>query len=108
MTPCANVPAAEDRVRLDLNSPVFQDVVFRLGAEDLKQVVSALGRVRELDWNALYRHTGFRREAIEHLNVAGGRKVYSPRLHLTNAEMDVGEKRETHRIVGLSEKRSEP
>jgi hypothetical protein len=74
------VPAAENRVRLDLNSPEFQDVLFGLEPDDLKQVVSALRRLRELDWNLLYRHTGFRWEALEHLKVAGGRKVYSIRL----------------------------
>lgn len=42
--------AAVSRVRLDLNSPEFQDVFFRLRADDLQQVVSALGRLRELDW----------------------------------------------------------
>jgi hypothetical protein len=74
------VPAAENRVRLDLNSPEFQDVFFRLEPDDLKQIVAALRRLRELDWNALYRHTGFRWEKIEQLKVAGGGKVYSIRL----------------------------
>jgi hypothetical protein len=74
------VPAAENRVRLDLNSPEFQDVLFGLEADDLKQVVSALRRLRELNWNELYRHTGFRWEAIEHVKVARAGKVYSMRL----------------------------
>ena len=74
------MPAPESRVRLDLNSPEFQDVLFRLEPDDLKQVVSALRRLRELDWSALYRHTGFRWEAIQQLNVAGSGKVYSIRL----------------------------
>lgn len=74
------MPAAKNRIRLDLNSPEFQDVFLRLEPDDLKQVMSALHRLRELDWNALYRHTGFRWEAIEHLNVGGGSKVYSLRL----------------------------
>ena len=74
------MPAAENRVRLDLNSPEFQDVFFRLEPDDLKQVVAALRRMRELDWKALYRHTGFRWETIEQLKVAGGGKVYSIRL----------------------------
>lgn len=74
------MPAADNRVRLDLNSPELQDVFFRLEPDQLKQVVSALGRLRELDWNSLYRHTGFRWEAIEHVNVGRGGKVYSLRL----------------------------
>lgn len=72
--------AAGSRIRLDLNSPEFQDVFFRLEAEDLKQVVASLRRLRELDWNSLYRHTGFRWEAIEHLKAPNGAKVCSLRL----------------------------
>jgi hypothetical protein len=68
------------RIRLDLNSPDFQDVFFRLQADELKQIVASLRRLRELDWNSLYRHTGFRWEAIEHLKAPNGAKVYSLRL----------------------------
>ena len=72
--------AAGSRIRLDLNSPVFQDVFFNLEAEDLKQVVASLRRLRDMDWNGLYRHTGFRWEAIEHFKGPGGARVYSLRL----------------------------
>ncbi len=72
--------AAPSRVRLDLNSPEFQDVFFRLEVAELKQVVASLCRLRELDWTDLYRHTGFRWEAIEHLRAPNGVKVYSLRL----------------------------
>lgn len=68
------------RIRLDLNSPEFQDVFFRLQASELKQVVGSLRRVRELDWNSLYQHTGFRWEAIRHLAAPNKATVYSLRL----------------------------
>jgi len=42
-----------------LNSPEFQDVFFRLPVAELKQVAASLARLRELDWNSLYRHTGY-------------------------------------------------
>ena len=71
---------AGSRVRLDLNSPEFQEVFFRLEVVDLKQVVASLRRLRELDWNTLYRHTGFQWELIEHLTAPNGAKVYSLRL----------------------------
>jgi len=74
------VAVAPSRVRLDLNSPEFQDVFFRLESTELKQVVASLRRLRELDWTGLYRHTGFRWEAIEHLRAPNGAKVYSLRL----------------------------
>jgi hypothetical protein len=74
------VAVAGSRVRLDLNSPEFQEVFFRLQLTDLEQMVTSLGRVRELDWNTLYRHTGFQWELIEHLKGPNGAKVYSLRL----------------------------
>lgn len=72
--------AAASRVRLDLNSPEFQDVFFRLETAELKQVVVSLRRLRELDWNAIYRHTGFRWEAIGHLKASNGAGISSLRL----------------------------
>jgi len=52
------VPAAHSRIRLDLNNPEFQEVLFRLEATELKQVIASLRRLRELEWSALYRRTG--------------------------------------------------
>lgn len=72
--------AAASRIRLDLNSPEFQNVFFRLDLAELKQVVASLRRLRELDWNTVYRHPGFRWEAIEHLQAPNRAKVHSLRL----------------------------
>lgn len=72
--------AASNRIRLDLNSPEFQDVFFRLETDQLKQVVASLRRLRELDWHTFYRHTGFRWEAIDHLRALNGSQVHSLRL----------------------------
>ncbi len=72
--------AGASRIRLDLNSPEFQDVFFRLQADELKQVVASLRRLRELDWNSLYHHTSFRWEALEHLKAPNGARVDLLRL----------------------------
>lgn len=74
------MPSQLARVRLDLNSPEFQDVFFRLEPAELKQVAASLARLRGLDWNTLYRHPGFHWEAIEHIRAPNGAKVYSLRL----------------------------
>ena len=74
------MPAARNRILLDLNNPEFQGILYRLEAAELEQVISSLRRLRELDWNSLYRHTGFHWEAIEHLQAPNGAKVYSVRL----------------------------
>ena len=71
---------AAERVRLDLNSPEFQEVFFRLEAEELKQVVASLRRLRSLSWAEVYRHTGFRWEAIRHIRTPTGATAYSLRL----------------------------
>ena len=72
--------AGASRVRLDLNSPEFQDVFFRLELSELKQVVGSLHRLRALDWAALYRHAGFKWEAIGHIRTPNGATAYSLRL----------------------------
>lgn len=74
------VAAGAKRVRLDLNSPEFQEVFFRLETQELKQVVAFLRRQRELDWSGVYRHTSFRWEEIQHLKAPNGAGVYSLRL----------------------------
>ena len=69
-----------NRVKLDLNSPEFQDVFFRLELSELKQVVGSLRRLAELDWNALYRHTGFNWEAVRHIRTPNRVTAYSLRI----------------------------
>ena len=71
---------ARNRIRLDLNNPEFLNVFFALQTDELKQVVASLRRLHELDWNSLYRHTGFRWEAIDHLRAPNGSSVHSLRL----------------------------
>ena len=72
--------AGASRARLNLNSPEFQDVFSRLETAELKQVVASLRRLSELDWGAIYQHTGFQWEAIKHLKAPNGAGVYSLRL----------------------------
>lgn len=69
-----------ERVRLDLDSPEFQDVFFRLEAAELKRVVASLRRLRALSWEEVYRHTGFRWEAVRHIPTPSGATAYSLRL----------------------------
>lgn len=72
--------AGSSRVKLDLNSPEFQAVFFRLEVSELKHVVGSLRRLVGLDWNTLYRHTGFKWEAIAHIRTPNGATAYSVRL----------------------------
>ena len=72
--------AGSSRVKLDLNSPEFQEVFFGLELSELKQIVGSLRRLRELDWNPVYRCTGFKWEAIRHIRTPNGATAYSLRL----------------------------
>jgi hypothetical protein len=74
------VAAGSSRVKLDLNSPEFQEVFFRLELSELKQVVGSLRRLRELEWNTVHRHIGFKWEAIRHIRTPSGATAYSLRL----------------------------
>jgi hypothetical protein len=74
------VAPRSSRVRLDLNGPQFQDDFFALEAADLKQVVTALRRLRQLDWDVVYGHPGLNWEAVDHIKTPNGAKTYSIRL----------------------------
>lgn len=74
------MPGGADRIRLDLNSPKFQEVFLRLEASELKQVVAALRKLSSLDWETFYGHPGFRWEAIDHIATPNGAKAHSLRL----------------------------
>jgi hypothetical protein len=74
------VAAAGSRVCLDLNSPQVQGVFFRLEAMELKQVIASLRPLRELDWDSLSTHMGFRWEAIGPVIAPNGATVHSFRL----------------------------
>lgn len=68
------------RVRLDLNSPQFQEIFFGLQTAELKQVAASLRRLGAMDWASLYRHPGLHWEAIDYLKAPNGATVYSLRL----------------------------
>jgi hypothetical protein len=74
------VAAAHSRIRLDLNNPEFQEMLFRLEAAEPEQVVASLRRLREFQWTEFYRHKGFHWEAIEHLKAPNEANVHSLRL----------------------------
>jgi hypothetical protein len=73
-------PARSSRLLLDLNSPEFQTALFRLEAAELRQVISALGRILGQDWNGIYSHPGLQWEAIDHIKTPSGAKAHSLRL----------------------------
>jgi len=74
------VAPRSSRVRLDLNNPQFQDGFFTLEAAELKQVVVALRRLRQMEWDAVYSHPGLKWEAVGHIATPTGAKACTIRL----------------------------
>jgi len=72
--------ARSSRVRLDLNNSEFQDGFFALEAAELKQVVAALRRLRQMEWDVVYSHPGLNWEAVDHIKTPTGAKACSIRL----------------------------
>lgn len=54
----------ESLVRLDLNNPVFQENLLSLQKPDRLAVLDALGRLRQMTWNQVYRDKGLKWEKI--------------------------------------------
>ncbi len=74
------MPARDNRVLLDLNSEEFQNTFLALETAELKQVVATLNRLRSMDWNTVYTHSGFNWEAVTIFKAPNGSKAYSLRL----------------------------
>ena len=72
--------ARSSRVQLDLNNSEFQDGFFALEAVELKQVVAALRRLRQMEWDVVYSHPGLNWEAVDHIKTPTGAKACSIRL----------------------------
>lgn len=63
--PVANAGATfEALVRLDLNNPVFQANLLSLQKPERHAALDTLNKIRQLNWNQLYRDNGLKWEKI--------------------------------------------
>ena len=67
-------------IELDLNNPAFQDDLFELEKPELLALLKTLRKVRQLEWNDLYKDSGLNWEAIESRSGDDGERVYSIRI----------------------------
>lgn len=73
--------SSEDKVRLDLNNPVFQDNLLSLQKPERHAALETLGKIRQLTWNQLYRDAGLKWEKITSIRPpAGIDAIYSLRI----------------------------
>lgn len=72
---------ADGRVRLDLNSPVFQGNLFELQKPERHAALDTLNKIRQLTWHQLYRDSGLKWEKISSIKPPQGiEAVYSLRI----------------------------
>jgi len=71
------VASRDNRVRLDLNNPRFQEAFLALESTELKQAAATLRRLSSMNWNAIYIHGGLNWEAVDHVTAPNGSKAYS-------------------------------
>jgi len=54
----------DERVRLDLNNPVFQNDLLGLQKPERHAVLDTLDKLRRMNWNQVYRDNGLKWEKI--------------------------------------------
>jgi hypothetical protein len=67
-------------IGLDLNNPAFQEDWFALERQEALAVFASLRKIRQLEWDQLYRDKGLRWEAILSRTGPGGQRIYSLRI----------------------------
>lgn len=68
------------QVRLDLNNPVFQRVLFELSKEVQRSVLVSLKKLSEMSWSQVYQDAGLNWEAILSRTGERGERLYSLRM----------------------------
>jgi hypothetical protein len=69
-----------DRLRLDLNSPVFQRQLFALQSSQQRAVLNSLRKLSQMTWDQVYRDAGLRWEVILSKDGPNGERLYSLRI----------------------------
>ncbi len=73
--------APDQRVRLDLNNPIFQENLLALQKTDRHAALDTLKKLRQLTWSQLYRDSGLKWEKITSIKPPQGiEAIYSLRI----------------------------
>ena len=68
------------RIRLDLNNPVFQRLLFNLSKSDQHNALNTLRKLANMTWQQIYSDHGLKWEVILSQKGPGGNKLYSFRI----------------------------
>jgi hypothetical protein len=77
------MPKPDQKIRLDLNNPVFQEHLLTLQKSKRHAALDTLNKIRQMTWNQLYRDQGLRWEKITSIKPPQGieEAVYSLRIN---------------------------
>lgn len=67
-------------IRLDLNNPVFQRLLFNLSKNDQHNTLNTLRKLANMTWQQVYTDHGLRWEVILSKTGPDGKKLYSFRI----------------------------
>jgi hypothetical protein len=67
-------------VLLDLNNSAFQQQWFSLPPPEALAILATLRKIRQLEWDQVYRDKGLRWEVIQSRTGPGGQRIYSLRV----------------------------
>ena len=73
-------PKTEQHIRLDLNNPVFQRLLFNLSKSDQHNILNTLRKLANMTWQQVYADYGLKWEAILSKKGPDGKKLYSFRI----------------------------
>jgi len=67
-------------IRLDLNNPVFQRLLFNLSKSDQHNALNTLRKLANMTWQQVYSDHGLKWEVMLSQKGPGGNKLYSFRI----------------------------
>ncbi|MDZ7759801.1 MAG: hypothetical protein U5L00_06045 [Desulfovermiculus sp.] len=69
----------QDRVKLDLNNPVFQNNLFKLQKNEQVVILGTLRKISQMRWEQVYADKGLKWEAIMSRTGPHGSRLYTLR-----------------------------
>jgi hypothetical protein len=70
----------EQKVKLDLNNPVFQQELFSLQKHDQRGILGTLRKLSDVTWRQVYSNQGLKWEIIVSRKGPHGGRIYSFRI----------------------------
>jgi GH35 family endo-1,4-beta-xylanase len=73
-------PETHQHIRLDLNNPVFQSLLFSLSKSDQHKTLNTLRKIAKMTWQQVYADHGLKWEVILSQKGPDGNNLYSFRI----------------------------